>query len=444
MAWYNKFFKKGTNPNVIVRQIGGMPLFLKGDTKAFIDKGYTYNPYVYSIINLITKSISSTPFILYEVKDEKSFRRYKAATSANSTNIANAHLYKTKALEEISEHRILEILKQPNPQQGQTEFIENALGFKLLTGNAFIYGASAENGINAGKMQQLYVLPSQYMAIKPSQTQNDVEGYELELGVKIPYKKEEIIHLKYWNPNWSTDGSHLYGLSPLAAANRVLQKSNDNYTSAVKLLQNTGAIGILMAEDGFGWTEEQIQNIEGKYYEKFGGATNRGKVFVTNQKFQWQQIGMNAVDLDLANAQKMDLRDLCNIYGIQSQLLNDPENKTYANLAEARKSLIINRALPELYSLRDELNRTLVQQWSDGKKLYLDVDLQAIPEMQQDMLTLVQQLSQMWWVTGNEKRTATNYDVDNNTPELNQYMIPGGMIPIGGIDLETAIDGNNI
>lgn len=441
MGIFSRFFKQKSIPQYqVVKQIGGMPVFLKRDSSTYIDKGYTYNTHVYSIINLIVKSVAATPFLLYEVKDEKSFSRYKAANSASGINFKNALTYRAKALEEVDKHPILKILKRPNESQGQSEFIENALGYKLLTGNAFIYGVGTENGVNANKFQQLYVLPSQYMGVMPNATLTGVEAYELNLGITRKFSKEEIIHLKYWNPNWSNTGDHLYGLSPLASAARVLQKSNDNTTSSAKLLQNTGAIGILTADDAFDMTEEQVQAAEQKYYEKFGGSNNRGRIWMSSKKFTWQQIAMSAVDLALHDAAKMDMRDLCNVYGVQSQLLNDPDNKTYANMAEARKSLIINKALPELYSLRDELNRTLVKQWSEkGKQYYLDVDLQAIPELQEDMALLVNQLTQMWWLTGNEKRIATNYAPDDSTPELNAYMIPTGVIPVGGgfsMDLE--------
>lgn len=441
MAWYQNFFKRKAAPSYsVVRQIGGVPIFIGKSNKEFIDKGYTYNPNVYSVINVITKSIASVPFILYEVKDEKSFNRYKAAANKDCVNIKQAVMLRTKALQDVPKHKILDILQRPNPTQGQSEFIENVLGFKLLTGNAFIYGQGTDNGANANKMQQLYVLPSQYMSISPNASGTDVSGYQLELGTTTKFAKEEIIHLKYWNPNWSVTGDHLYGLSPLVSAHRVLQRSNDNITSQTKLLQNTGAIGILSNEDNYGMTEEQIEQMESKYLEKYGGPKNRGRIMIASQKFTWQQMGMSAVDLALNDAAKMDLRDICNVYGIQSQLLNDPENKTYANLAEARKSLIINRALPELYSLRDELNRTLVPQWSEGKNLYLDIDIQAIPELQEDMQLLVAQLSQMYWLTGNEKRIATNYEPDLVNPEMNGYFIPTGLIPLTGMGIEESIN----
>lgn len=441
MAWYQNFFKRKAAPSYsVVRQIGGVPIFIGKSNKEFIDKGYTYNPNVYSVINVITKSIASVPFILYEVKDEKSFSRYKAAANKDCVNIKQAVMLRTKALQDVPKHKILDILQRPNPTQGQAEFIENVLGFKLLTGNAFIYGQGTDNGANANKMQQLYVLPSQYMSISPNASGTGVAGYQLELGTTTKFAKEEIIHLKYWNPNWSVTGDHLYGLSPLTSAHRVLQRSNDNITSQTKLLQNTGAIGILSNEDNYGMTEEQMEQMESKYLEKYGGSKNRGRIMIASQKFTWQQIGMSAVDLALNDAAKMDLRDICNVYGIQSQLLNDPENKTYANLAEARKSLIINRALPELYSLRDELNRTLVPQWSEGKNLYLDIDIQAIPELQEDMQLLVAQLSQMYWLTGNEKRIATNYEPDLVNPEMNGYFIPTGLMPLTGMGIEDSIN----
>ncbi|MCX8113438.1 MAG: phage portal protein, partial [Bacteroidia bacterium] len=41
------------------------------------------------------------------------------------------------------------------------------------------------------------------------------------------------------------------------------------------------------------------------------------------------------------------VRELCNLFGLDSSLLNDPENKTYSNKTEAQKALFVNVIIPQ-------------------------------------------------------------------------------------------------
>lgn len=83
---------------------------------------------------------------------------------------------------------------------------------------------------------------------------------------------------------------------------------------------------------------------------------------------------------------KMNLRQLCNIYRVNSALLNDPDNKTYNNMYEARKALISDAILPELTSARADFNKWLVEPYnkSENKRYFLDFDLDVFPELQED------------------------------------------------------------
>jgi HK97 family phage portal protein len=149
------------------------------------------------------------------------------------------------------------------------------------------------------------------------------------------------------------------------------------------------------------------------------------RCLVTTAKFKYQQLGLSPVDLNIIESQKMDLRDICNVYGISSELLNDPDNKTNSNKAESRKALYYERIIPELDSFRDELNRWIVPAY--GANYYIDYDLSAIPALQDDMEKVTTQLSNAWWITGNEKRAVQGYDHD---PLLDRYFIPSNLIPL--------------
>jgi phage portal protein BeeE len=132
--------------------------------------------------------------------------------------------------------------------------------------------------------------------------------------------------------------------------------------------------------------------------------------------------------MNIIESQKMDLRDICNVYQVSSELLNDPDNKTNSNKVESRKALYYEAVIPDLDALRDDLNRWLTPSYNtDGVEYYIDYDLSAIPALQEDMKKVVEQMGAAWWTTGNEKRRVMGYDTD---PEMDKFFIPSGLVPL--------------
>lgn len=113
------------------------------------------------------------------------------------------------------------------------------------------------------------------------------------------------------------------------------------------------------------------------------GSTNVNQVETSGYKVDYVPLGLSPVDLDLLNAENMDLRALCNIYGVPSQLLNDPENKSYNNQKEGEKALTMRCALPMLASIRDQFNRKFMKDWGNQKTI-VDFDPTVYSELQED------------------------------------------------------------
>jgi hypothetical protein len=99
-------------------------------------------------------------------------------------------------------------------------------------------------------------------------------------------------------------------------------------------------------------------------------------------------LGLSPVDLDLLNAENMDLRALCNVYQVPSQLLNDPDNKTFSNTKEGEKALTVRCAIPALASIRDQFNRKFQKDWN-AKGRVIDFDTSVYTELQEGKLDTV-------------------------------------------------------
>lgn len=395
--------------------------WLNDNSQTYITNGYAGNPVVYSIIKLITDKLSSVPFYLYEVMNNQKLKTYKSLATNGNLISTKALITKEQSLKEVESHPILTMLDQPNDSQSFSDFLKNAIGYKLLTGNSYIYGLKPEFGVNKDKIIGLTVLPSQLMNIIGNQT---VDYYNIS-GSNTRLEKESVLHLKYWNPDWNS-GLQLYGQSPLKAALKVLDLNNTAYQSLNEITTNKGAYGMMYDESGT-LDPDQMQQLKDKFQ-----SASANEIMMVSAKLGFTQFGLPTEDLQILEQMNMNLRDLCNIYGVSSILLGDDTQKTYSNYEQAEKSLIYNVIVPELTALKDSLNKWLLPAYNkaEGKEYYIDFDITVLPQLAADMSEVISQLSQMWWVTGNEKRLATNYGEDTSNPLMNEYFIPQNLVPL--------------
>ena len=402
---------------------------------SYITEGYRKNATIYSLVNIITKAATTIPFQVYEIQNQNDYKRYKAITSGtfDSNVMHKAELYKNRSLVELDSTPLHELLDRPNPAQSYASWLTELIAFGKLTGNRYIYGIGPDTGMNAGKYTELYVMPSQIMEIVSGGIMQPVQKYKIEYNGTYEIPAEHICHIKDFNPYYDGTGSHLYGQSPLRAGLRMLTTNNEAVQTGVKYLQNQTARGILMSEEG-DLNEVQAQQLKDKFRQQHQGANNAGDVIITPKKLSWVNFGLNASDVSLIEQYNASIKDLCNIYNVPVQLLNNTDSSTYNNMKEAKKALYQNAVIPELVKVRDELNRWLAPQY--GPNICIEFDFSMIPEMSEDTDKVVDQLSKAWWITPNEKREIMSYGMDEENEQLNDYFIPANLIPMKAAEMD--------
>jgi len=447
MGLFDFFSKKKVNtlfPNIpLSAQVAiqqGIVTWQGQNAQAYVRDGYQSNDIVYSIVKLITDKAKLAPFHVYKIVDQTAAKRYKALMKQpdkieNWSEVKQLH---KKAFELYDgDSRLNELLRYPNEEDTWADLIEQWCGFKLLTGNSFIYAKMIEGGANNGKPYELYALPAQYMAIIAN-----VEvfppvrvGYQLYYGKMWTFDTKEILHDKYFNPYWTVTGNELYGQSPLMAAARTLTRSNEAKTASVASFQNGGPAGVLfMNDDRFDPTSgtQQAQALKKSISEK-GGASNYNSIAVSGYKVDWKQIGLSPVELNIIESEKWDMKSLCNIYGVPSQLLNDADNKTYNNQIEGEKALTLRCAIPLLDAITDNLNRKLHSDWGyRGTNVYIGYDIQVYQELEANKAEQVTWLNNAWWISPAQKMEIMGLKNPDYIPteEMQKLYVPSSLQPI--------------
>jgi len=416
MAWKfrNPFYKdsgeKALNSNVSGPILAdnkfnlGLFQFFNGqqvgdaDQKKLIQMSYRTNADVYSVIGLITKRASQLPWTVYELKDKKMGIKARSEYEAyqKSGDLYNA--LKTKAKYwAVSENKDLnQLIQYPNKIQTMPLFIQEALGYKLLTGNRYLYKLKP-SGFKT--TSQMFILPTHFMTVKLKEGASYLNRHNvvfvMDSNFNLEFTTDEVYHSKTWNPAMNYP-DFIYGFSPLQAARKLIEKSNDSYDAAAFAYQNMGMAGILSqgplaGEDGGFLTPKEAQAVTDKFNKNTAGVKNFKKVIATSASVSWTNLGLSPVDLAIIDSQKMDREQICNIWNVPVVMMNSQEASTRDNVITAERSFYLNAVIPEMCDFRDSFNEFITKDF--GEQFYVDFDMKSIPALQTDLKTLHERLS---------------------------------------------------
>jgi HK97 family phage portal protein len=396
--------------------------------KAITD-GYNANSAVYSIIKADAEKFASIPRYVADAKKLEEKRRkvplqFKALIKAEAMT-ANS-----------SKDALNRLLNRPNPYQGQAAFFKTVRSYYKTCGEAFIWLNRGETeGLDDSKIAtmpvlEMYPLPSYRMEVVPDPDNIwGVAGYLLDAGgVKIPFKKSEIIHWKDTNLTFdTTTKEHLRGMSPLKPGAADLQQNNDATRSSIRMYQNDGSKGAMFNKDLSKATPTQESQIRGVIDRKINNNDVKGAVAALQGEWGYIDLGKTSVDLDLLKGKEMSMKQLCFLFGVPYTLF-DP-NTAWANSEWQQKNWVSNRIIPASTELDDELNRVLLRAFALEGKFIIQCDYSQLPEMQADMKALTEWLRDAWWLTPNEKRELMGYEVSDH-PLMEEFWVPSNLTPI--------------
>ena len=287
----------------------------------FITEGYEKNVDVYSVIKKIVDTSKAVKWIVEERTSE--------------------------GWEEINDTTIHELMANPNPTKGYTwnDIEEMQLVYLLASGNSYMI---SESSFNNNMIAEVDILPSPF--VSPSSNSNffmpDIK-YSFELGTnKRTYQKDEIEHIKFFNPGYTSVDESLLGLSIIQVAREAVMVGNSRWDAHANLLQNRGAVGMITDKSNRPMLPEEAAQVQQAWNRDISGTHNSGKIKVTNKDLNYIQMAMSATDLQLVESDVVTLRAMCNVYGLDSSLFNDPANKTFNNRKEAEKALYTNAVIP--------------------------------------------------------------------------------------------------
>jgi len=326
-AFPNNFFKIGEGLN-------GSTI---SDQEA-IQRGYLGSAVVYTIVKRISVAISNLPIYIYD----------------KNTG------------EEITSGDVYDFVYKPNDFQSFNEFWEQLVTFYELTGEGYIYNDVDSVGFMGGRQ---VILPPQNVEINnyDSSILSNVQSYDFNNALFVKkIDPEFVMHVAMNNPT-ITGLQDKNGLSPLQAAQNILNASNNIEIALSEYFQNRGVSALVSASGDAG---QSMQPKDQTFLQKalnrvIGGADKMNSVHVIKTPVTVQQLNASSTDMQTIENKTQLIRELSAVWGLPSVLVNDNATATYNNVKEAKKEAYSELYIPTFYKIAAAYERKFLSQFGD-------------------------------------------------------------------------------
>lgn len=321
MAIWDKLFRKSA-PSEEIRVIDtrnfrdrSMPIFsYSGEIsrQEAINEGYMSNDYIFAILNKIQTVIKGIPIGIFD--------------AATNERIEEGDLYKQE-------------IKRVNRTQSFNQLLADQVVYLLLTGDAYTWKKTTSFGFAPDYL----ALPPQ--AVTPrkrasASIYDRPDWYDFMDGnTRWQIPPDEVLHFKYFNPTLHAQINDR-GLSVLQAGKRLLDASNQLITSEEFIFKNGGANKLISPNTPeMPMSPTDKENIDKALKERRGGAKGTNTLLYVDSPVTLTDLSMTPQELQIYNQNLTHLRRFCSLFGLDSSIFNDPQNKTYANRDLAEKAM---------------------------------------------------------------------------------------------------------
>ena len=383
--------------------------------------------YVYAAVMMNARSIAAQPLRLYASLDargakqfptksvSKSMQRYlKGDGSMRPAKSAMLGSNTGGEVVEIYDHPILDLLNKVSPFYDGYNFNILRKTFLQVTGNEYLHPIMGPMGYPV----EIWVMPSQYVKIKPTRDERLIEGYEYgQQPNNAFFEPDEVLHNRVPDPN-----DPLYGRGWVAAASDAagLLQSMDGYEKHLFQNQARPDWGIFLKET---LNETQWNRMIAYLDQNLRGNHNSGRPYIFEGGSDARPLQFSPRDLSFSEGENRKVEVIAAVSGVPVTLLkaNDP------NLASAQvgfASYMRDTIHPYLVADAEFLNQSLLPLFgglADG--LFLAYD-NPVQEDEQLISGIMQSQVASGIRTINEARSELGLDPADDGDELRVNGIP--------------------
>lgn len=302
--------------------------------------------------------------------------------------------------QEVVKGDVYDLLQKVNQFWTFTRLVEMTELTLCLWGQAFWFLERGESGkmkpreIWWGKPTQVRVVPhpSEYVA-----------GYLYQPstgGAEIAYRSDEVIWLRYPNPN-----DEYAPLSPLAAARLAADYASAAMKSNWNLFSNgIQAGGLVVPKANQIFSQDQAEDLEKALERRFKGVDRAHRWGVLRLDAEVKELGFTPEEAEFLGGLRFSLEEICRAYKWPLDLVGG--QRTYENVNAAMEAAWTNAVTPEARFIASEITEQLLPMFPGQADLaeFDTSDVDVLQEGESERWTRSKEQIQVGAVTINEWR----------------------------------------
>lgn len=330
---------------------------------------------------------------------------------------------------EQEKHAVLDLLNNPNPRQGHSTFIEEAVSFLKITGNSYV------EIIKAGsKPKELWCWQPYHIKVKqPSKGMIPTE-FIFDDGIPAHTRSwdvdrltgySDLLQLKTFNPR-----DYFCGLSQIVHSAFAIDQHNAASEWNMRMLQNCSVpTGALMSKQSL--TEGQFNIFKKELEETYQGATNARRPMILSGDLTWVQMALSAMEMDWLNGKKVSAMEIAAAFGVPLQVIPIEGSQTFANYEQARQACYQDTVIPFAKTFWMDMSRWFSAMYDEKIEIIPDVGmLEATAPSRNAQMTSLESCK---FMTINEKRKIMGLPPITDTPDADRLMSSNGSpLPTAG------------
>lgn len=201
-------------------------------------------------------------------------------------------------------------------------------------------------------------------------------------GPLIEFRREEIVWFRYPHPL-----DEFSALAPLVAA-RLAADTSSAMQRSNKLLFDQGMMGggvIVPTSDKVSFSPEQARDLERQFASRMKGVDKSHRWAVLRFEAELKALQVTPKDAEFVAGLGLNLRQICNAYGIPSPLLNDLDQANMAILDGLTKAMWSHTLVPDAQLRSAEIVEQLLPRFAGQRDApdYAEFDFGQVPALQE-------------------------------------------------------------
>ena len=272
-----------------------------------------------------------------------------------------SHVKAAAAIEEVTDHPLLTLLRQVNPIHNSFDLWELTQTYLEVHGRAFWYLSKGP----LGTPEEIWLLPSQNVTPKREpDSPRPIDFYQYRTGAREQrFAPDEVIFFRYPDPRDPYAG----GLSPLRACFEQAALASEYAATKSAIYENRALPSALFSPDTV-VGEAERDRLETQINQKLrrGGA---GRILVVEGGTKVQLLSQSLGDLAALADLKATKEDIANAFHIPIAFLTSETN--LANLQAAEHQHMAKAITPRLRRRDEKLNEQLLPLYDPTGRLFM-------------------------------------------------------------------------